>query len=492
MLFLNQHADKTLALSWIGAQVEIMDHKIREMIKDIINGKDLEINLPSYANKLMDSYYDFSMIRLSMDYYTYHEVLMDNPNLKEDDRKINIEINQSIKELFVLQPNQVIIEDLIKRLDCLRQETIKKMKVLTAYADIFQIYEHVLNRVEYKFIDNKEVVVEEAFINEIIQYLFDTKDNMIINDKIKEIIGQLPVRMTKSKYYELISDSISIYKGADKSSLDNYIYMLRTCSMLYHPDGMEEYFPQLNILLQDFKQVNYKELDKDGYTYYANKLQDAVAIIQLSSDYYVRIQELTNNLYTVALSYSYITKNNSRVDSICKDIIIDVYENFLEEKTTDQLDITAEKFILLEGSQEECFEEYSTLESVLYEIKTNHSNIIKSLMLDQVFNRLNLSSMLLSSSVFIELDDINLDQKVDIIYIKQVTKELLEDYSQLFSNNEQAVNRAVMSSTLNKMPVFFNTSDAVVEYITEALSQCREPTEKMASIEIIRMLMEIG
>ena len=57
--------------------------------------------------------------------------------------------------------------------------------------DKFQVYEHMLNRIQYQFEDIEEVDVD-LLIQEMFTYIFADKDNVIINDKIRSLMYELP------------------------------------------------------------------------------------------------------------------------------------------------------------------------------------------------------------------------------------------------------------------------------------------------------------
>ena len=52
------------------------------------------------------------------------------------------------------------------------------------------------------------------------------------------------------------------------------------------------------------------------------------------------------------------------------------------------------------------------------------------------------------------------------------------------------VNRAIMAKILSNIPVFFNTTDEIKEYIQGALSRCREQSELLADYIVIKQMME--
>lgn len=87
----------------------------------------------------------------------------------------------------------------------MRNNIIRKMQALTYYVDKYNVYEFAYNRVEYKYhdYDMPANYSDEEFTRKIMKYIFDDEDATIINSKICEIIGQLPIRMTKSKIFDM-------------------------------------------------------------------------------------------------------------------------------------------------------------------------------------------------------------------------------------------------------------------------------------------------
>lgn len=47
-----------------------------------------------------------------------------------------------------------------------------------------------------------------------------------------------------------------------------------------------------------------------------------------------------------------------------------------------------------------------------------------------------------------------------------------------------------MSSVLSQLPVFFNNTDEICTYINLSLEQCSDEAEKMAVIEVMKMIMQ--
>ncbi|MDO5551911.1 MAG: hypothetical protein Q4F76_12125, partial [Lachnospiraceae bacterium] len=128
----------------------------------------------------------------------------------------------------------------LQELDVLRRQIIEEMAVITSYVDCFQIYEHVLNRMEGRFSEETHPLIDdEAVVDEIMKYIVSAKESAEQNERIKSVLEQLPVRFTKAKFFSLVSQALSIYEGTDKRSLEDVLYMIRTEAMLELPEDME-------------------------------------------------------------------------------------------------------------------------------------------------------------------------------------------------------------------------------------------------------------
>lgn len=489
-----------------------MNDNVKKISREISQGENLEGNLPWVFNRLIPLYDKNAKLKLAMNYYTFYE------SYREQNLLLNIDCNnQSDKEEYKSQSNnknnikhsqedellnevnEIIsnsilggfsgegLEDCIRQLDKVRNTIIHRMNILTGYTDLLQIYEYVLNRIEYRFKKDLKDIDNEKYTSEVLSFIFETKDNMIINDRIKDIIGQLPVRMAKTKYLELLGNSISLYKDADCSSLDTYIYMLKTSAAIYHPEGMDQVFPELLRLKNDLENADYKDLTEKEYIDLSNRLENGAGVIRRFVNFYYGLQEIVNSLYVIILARPYVDLDESipnTFDSLAMIGEIHRYFGALEkEPLPEKLE---EEFQFTEGLQEQYFEEISSLEPIFMDIKSNYTELVNGLMLRSIFNTINISYKLLGSSLFVDLNQIEDGRKVDEAYLNQAKDDLISMLSKTFREQAQIVNRAIMANTLNKMPVFFQTSGEIKEYITQSLDQCHDLAEKIASVELIK------
>ena len=74
-------------------------------------------------------------------------------------------------------------------------------------------------------------------------------------------------------------------------------------------------------------------------------------------------------------------------------------------------------------------------------------------------------------------------------YADSVAERFIKELDELFASKEVCVRRAVMASVLSMLPVFFNNTEEIQDYINSSLIQCSDEAEKKAVVEVIRMLI---
>src|SRR5574344_317992 len=198
------------------------------------------MNLPKYANYLMDLYHKRATIELTMDYYTFSEMMQDYQGKDEELMRYSETFNKIVKENILNVQVDESREKAIQSIENSKNLVFKKVDILAAYADIFSRYEYVSNRVEHLFseIEQDEKYTDEYFTREIMQFIFSEEDNSAINEKISEIIEELPLRMTKSKFFSLLDEGLYVYSKTDKQTIDDFIYGLNSCAVLLLPEDM--------------------------------------------------------------------------------------------------------------------------------------------------------------------------------------------------------------------------------------------------------------
>ena len=97
---------------------------------------------------------------------------------------------------------------------------------------------------------------------------------------------------------------------------------------------------------------------------------------------------------------------------------------------------------------------------------------------------------MVSSSIFVDIDRTEQSKPATPEMIAKATDTLIEEFAEFFKQHSKMVNKAVMSAILGTVPVFFNNSEEIVEYISYSLEHCNDEKELCASIDLINEYME--
>ena len=470
-----------------------MNKKIRNLSQDIRSQKQLQENIPQLFNTMADHYQTYAGVRLAMHYFSFYEAYLDEEDTWSKEAKATIDqINQIISQNILGSCTGENREQAILKVDSIRGEISKRMSMLTAYTDMFQIYEYVLNRMEYRFKEELEPIDEIEFEKEVLRYIFAEEDNLIVNEKIREIIGQLPIRITKQRYFDLLQDSLRSYLGSEEASLQTYLYMIKTSAMLYHEEGMEEYYPELAKRMEQLSKVDYKNLTKEIYEQCVGTLKVATIMLEIETTVYFSLQEMLNEVYAMLLCSAYagmVDNEYTNASDSAMRIIKEINDTFVQKEKEELKEELIDGFTDLEGVQEELSYELTLLEDALYEVEHTHKELANSMMQGQLLQLLLRAQKLLSNSLFIELDEKKEENIVDEELLEKETQALLKELTAMFSNQDRVISRAIMANTMNKMPVFFKDHKEVMDYVCYSMERCSDIHEKAACVEIISAFM---
>ena len=225
----------------------------------------MEENLKEYPKQFMMLNNEYARIRMAMNYYTYFSMAEDDQGMVLDYYKELSVLHSIIEKLFY--KNEQVGKEEISEVLKIRDQIVQQVQDLTCYVDIFNVYEHALNRVEYRFRQEElpKEYTDEDMTRKLMKYILEDEDRMAVNQKISQILGQLPLRLTKNKFFEMLVQGMSIYKEGTKKSLDDFLYMIQTTSMLVKSETMQEHFPYLQEVVDSFKKVKFKTISNEEY-----------------------------------------------------------------------------------------------------------------------------------------------------------------------------------------------------------------------------------
>lgn len=455
--------------------------------------KDREDNILKYQRLLGTAFNDYSTIKLSMNLFTLYERiadLLDTESPDEDMMQVRDEMEQyintlsfSLRNVFVdKKPDASLISDITS----IRDKITADMKLLTFYVDAYEIYEYILNRKEPKFRDEELTEIDSAQLAEtMFDFVFAEDDKLLINTRIQDMIAQLPVRMTKSHFFDIISNSLMIYRGGEKKSVDGFIESIRDAALLDEPKGLSDRYASLYEFYKELRSVNYESIDKDTVSSLSDKIsENADKISAICSDY-MMMTEVINDilvvLYTEGLKDSSYLDDRYDTASTIISLIVTATDIYEASAGFDKL------FVKLEGAQEDAYETLASLNANFDDLYNTYYEMYEG-DIQNAFDNLSKVDRLTSTSLFMDIENSGLSvvvDEADEIYIDEEKNSLVEDFKAHFEKLGKSERRSVMAKVMSLMPVFFNTKQEIKEYFEYALSSCSDLAEMTACKELI-------
>lgn len=456
-----------------------MGKSIRQLSGDLKAGRNLEQNLPDLMKRMASAYGMFSFYNLDMELSMFLESKAEGRiKTGRTIRELEETITRMIKETLLTPFNPEVYEASMKELAEIREKIIFRMDILTAYTDLFVLYEYVMNRLEAQFEQRAMAgaINDDEAAREILQWIFSEEEPALVNEHIKEMLSCLPVRMTKSKFLELVENSFSIYEQADNQGVDMFDYMLRSAAGLYTPKGMAKTYSKLEKVKKLFESKDLSELTKEEYEDRKAALEAGTAYIRNATECLSAIQTIANALLTILFTKQYFSLEAEKASQRPTEIVEQLLSN--QEIDTESL------FEGIETEMETISEEVNSLEALLLFVKEGMEEKVEELMLSVVFHRLLVVQRLNSGSAYAALAEETKEQKEN--YLKQVKDAFLLDLKNVLEEGSRIRNRAVMAAVLKELPVYFNNHTEVMNYVRNSLSGCRDEQEKKISIELLR------
>lgn len=389
---------------------------------------------------------------------------------------------RSICERFLLEGEQRVT---ILEVEIFRNQISEALTQTMIYYERFLFYEYVLNRIEHRFSEMKlpSNYSDEAFLNQIMKYIIEEDTNneeRITLSSYSEVLEQLPIRFTKTKFLELIKDAMSIYQGGDTDSIDKTIDFMRSSALLETPNPSSVAFIRYEKDYQQLSNIDFKEISKDTFEKQLAILKHASKEIDEEVDQFYFLAELINSMYVILIVQSLLEVENVKAINACRSVIAYKNSHFAEDfesnplvikyldQITERSEKTIYKFRQFESKMIDEIESEETVEQIDEIIK-----IIK----------------LMSVSRFICLEEEAEVTIADEAYINDAYEKIATDLMEKFQSVSKIERRAIMSRLLHLMPPFLRTKEEIQVYIMTSLSNCRDVAEKLACYEIIQELI---
>lgn len=246
------------------------------------------------------------------------------------------------------------------------------------------------------------------------------------------------------------------------------------------------FFTDMHDIYVTLDKADYKNIDSAEYTRLKGALDIATEKMSNAADIYVLLAQIVNDLYTIILSENNTVGDSTEVMT-SKDIIKKSRAVFEEEEDLDEIAALFEAF---EGKQEHILETITAADFATQYATGNLKDELTKLAIDEMYADLEVIQKLQSGSDFVDITPKEyFDEIPDDSYADMTAERFIKELDELFASKEVSVRRAVMAAVLSMLPVFFNNTEEIQDYINSSLIQCSDEAEKKAVVEVIKMIV---
>ena len=395
-------------------------------------------------DQLEKCYFELAFTELAMDYYSLKERDKELEGGKGFERSNDI---RSRLETLIIGCFEDFegLSSLGSRAEELRSELKNKVEILVRKIDRLELEHYVEIRKEVP--DEKpEYADDDDAARAVLRSIFGVNDNALINERIRMAVYELPVRMTKVRFYDILKNSLKMYIGMSSDVLARMMYMLYSTSGL---KGDEEFAGE------DITKAD-------------------VSLLQEEYDYLNDLASICNYICVLGrVSDNIRNEGRKKVEDLLK--LIEASSGLDEKSNADE----AEKILSrLEGILEELSERRLVLEAKLESYLESGSRP------DEEAVKLESMRRLMSSSVYAELE-VDSFGNADEKEVDSAFERFSEELDKAFKTGNRALNRARQAAVLSTLPVFFNSKADVMNYVRESLSACSNVHEKNTAVSKI-------
>lgn len=396
-------------------------------------------------NQLEKCYFELAFTELAMDYYS----LCERDKEVSSNRELSESARERLEELIgSCFKSYDSLEETGAKAEALREELKTEVESLVRRIDRLELEHYIDIRKENKE-EKFDYPDDDEAAKAVLRSIFGVNDNALINERIKMAVYELPVRMTKVRFFDILKNGLKLYIGMGKDVLYRMIYMLESSSGL---SGDSE-----------FSDTDLASIDSTALEERYDYLNDLAGICNYICVLGRCSEEVRN-------------EEKEKVDSLLRLI-----------KATSSLDEASEKneaekiLTELEGRLEELSERKLVLEAKLEGYLESEGKP------DEEAVKLESMRRLMSTSVYAELD-VDAIGNAEEKDVEAEFEKLSAKLDAAFKNGNRALNRARQAAVLSTLPVFFNSRTEVMDYVRESLSGCSNVHEKNTAVsKILKM-----
>ncbi|MCR5321785.1 MAG: hypothetical protein K6E85_00640 [Lachnospiraceae bacterium] len=388
------------------------------------------------------------------------------------------ELKDIATELFTDEPG---IEDLTKRALDLRNKLKDAATDIFAYQDIVKLYQYVLCRTKPIDVTAGKVFNDEAEARDVLSAIFRAETNAAINENISLCVAELPLRMTKARYHDILMNELKVYSGGSKSAFERNMFLMKMSAGI---GGLPiDKLLKVESILQKIEDTDLNNVNTETKVQLEEELSRCKVLLEDYKDVSELIVQALDHLLVYMKNYRDSGKEAIAEVMELKYIVDESLANFEKGRRDKMSQTVLGLFSKTEGVVDEEFEKIAkTLGQFLKKSTQKEDKELKPYL-----ERFLVCDRLLSQSYYADIESVDEDEEtIGSEEVEAAVEDFCKEMEKCFENDSKMMNRARMAATFTNIPVFFSSRTEVMNYVIASISGCRDAYEKEVSLELAK------
>lgn len=355
----------------------------------------------------------------------------------------------------------------------LREGLKDHVQVLTAYGDEITLLENVYYKSRYNDENMMVMDSDESFAKRVTEILMATENSTEIREHLKIIYPELPMRMTKNKFFGFIDEYFVKLQGIPSVDVKNHIQMIKESFDPKCVEGYGQIAGEIAAELEDVKTIlldkDKSKADKDSaYHHMYHLTEDKNALLEKALD----VQELLNHLVGLCLV---------KFDGETSEVYGSIKPLFQNEK--DEL--------VLGGVFEDVEANYEPLGEALTKVSAmidgmfEYKHIFEGLECLFEIEELRYAFELTKEGYFIERPHDKDESVPGFNELALIKNELVGYMDEVLSLEGRTMRRGRMSLMMSIFQIVHTTGQEIYDHIYSSMTSCNVKGEKVMSMQNI-------
>ena len=384
----------------------------------------------------------------------------------------------------------------VTAIEALRAENAARKSALESAASLLRFSDEMLEKLEARFEEQDEALDSDRDLTGRFIDALSEKGRMEPGI-VSELLCCLPVRVTKSRFYYVIGERLSVYKNGDENAFLEKIGAIREIAFPEERVSSETLLLKTEKLLQAFRAKKETEYTAEEVRALREEAAGLDLTLKAAGTFPDLLQSALNGLLLLTL-VSRDTGSALTGDPVLPAQLLLKHDTALFSADGETYEMLLQEAYrlsgALEGMQEETLDAFNR-ENAALEKKSARKAEDPEAENTAVLYRI--AGRMLSGGSYASLPELSGEaspsgKTLDAETFTKETEKLITDLSVLFQGSSRFYTRGMMAALFRLLPPLVHTQEEVENYFLGMLAACGDETEKRVSVRrIFRMIHDL-